>query len=180
MMNGTPGANDRGPVLAWKSCSSRFQRRRALAGGKFVPRESFCTGAGEVTNFCRTYTKVPYRNLCEIPRVDSAQKQAMFGDVAVPALPRDRMQKEAEANGHPVFWAEWKPIALHASFFRDWNVNEVVDLTPGSGAAAVGALYSTDVKYLGGCMERSTSEVVAEDPPNHVRGPPPHEGNQED
>ena len=59
------------------------------------------------------------------------------------------MQKEALANGHPVFWAEWKPIALHAAFFRDWNVNEVVDLTPGSGAAAVGALYSANVKYLG-------------------------------
>ena len=34
-------------------------------------------------------------------------------------------------------------------FFRDWHVNEVVDLTPGSGAAAVGALYSANVRYLG-------------------------------
>jgi len=119
------------------------------AKGKLIPRESFCTGGGEVTNFCRTYTRVPFRNLHEIPRVDSDQKQRMFGDVPVQALPRDRMQKEVEAHGHPMFWAEWKPIALYSAFFRDWCVNEVVDLTPGSGAAAVGALYSNNVKYLG-------------------------------
>ena len=59
------------------------------------------------------------------------------------------MQKEVDAHGHPMFWAEWKPIALHGAFFRDWNVHEVVDLTPGSGAAAVGALYNANVKYLG-------------------------------
>ena len=114
--------------------------------------------------------------------MDNDSKHAMLGNVPVPALPRDRMQKEVEANGHPMFWAEWKPIALHSAFFRDWNVQEVVDLTPGSGAAAVGALLNlnSNLKYVGGGLEPSPSEVVAEDPPNHDGELPPHEGNQEE
>ena len=52
------------------------------------------------------------------------------------------MTKEVEERGHPLLWGEWKPVTLLSTLIRDFHVAEVVDLTPGSGAACLAALYS--------------------------------------
>ena len=51
-------------------------------------------------------------------------------------------------RGHPLLWSEWKPVALISSLIRDFQVSEVVDFTPGSGAGCLAAIYS-NVQYMG-------------------------------
>ena len=45
-------------------------------------------------------------------------------------------------------WGEWKPVALFSTIIRDFQVANVVDATPGSGAACLASLYSK-VPYSG-------------------------------
>ena len=57
------------------------------------------------------------------------------------------MVPEAE-RGHPLVWGEWKPVTLFSTFIREFQIVDVVDSTPGSGAACLAALYSK-VPYCG-------------------------------
>ena len=45
-------------------------------------------------------------------------------------------------------WGEWKPVTLFSTVIRDFQVADVVDTTPGSGAACLASLYSK-VPYCG-------------------------------
>ena len=47
-----------------------------------------------------------------------------------------------------MFWGEWKPVQLYSTLYRDLHVSDVVDVTPGSGAACVAALYNS-IPYYG-------------------------------
>ena len=58
------------------------------------------------------------------------------------------MQKQVTEKGHPFLWGEWKPVTFYSTIFRDLQVADVVDLTPGSGAACLAALYC-DLFYIG-------------------------------
>jgi hypothetical protein len=112
-----------------------------------VARDSF-NKCGESTNFSRSYTGVPFRNIAEIPRFTKDAKAKILGPAAVGTFGKSRVAKEVDAKGHPLFWSEWKPVALYSTLFRDFQVGSVVDLTPGSGAACLASLY-TSTKYIG-------------------------------
>ena len=116
---------------------------------KIVSREVF-TKCGESTNYSRTYTGVQIRTLEEIPRLTAEDKAAILGSEALGDFARDRVQKDVASKGHPLFWSEWKPISLYTALCRDFEVTEVVDLSIGSGAAAIGALYN-QCHYVGVC-----------------------------
>ena len=62
------------------------------------------------------------------------------------------LQKEVTEKGHPLMWREWKPVTLlYSTLFLDFfQVADVVDLTPGSGAACLAALYGS-IPYIGLC-----------------------------
>ena len=45
-------------------------------------------------------------------------------------------------------WGEWKPVSLFRQLFHNLQAETVVDLTPGSGAACLAAIYS-DIFYIG-------------------------------
>ena len=107
---------------------------------RLVPRDHY-TKSGESTNFCKSYTGVDWRHLCEIPRCSSAKKVEILGQSAVGDFVKARVQKEIKEKGHPLFWGEWKPVHYYSTLMRDFECSEVVDWTPGSGAACIAALY---------------------------------------
>ena len=115
--------------------------RKAKGQGKLIARDLF-TKCGESTNFSRSYTGVPFRNLAEIPRLTGDAKQSILGNAAVGACCKDRVDKEVKERGHPLLWAEWKPVTLFSTLIRDFQIASVVDMTPGSGAACLASLYS--------------------------------------
>ena len=45
-------------------------------------------------------------------------------------------------------WGEWKPVTLFSTLIRDFQIGDVVDMTPGSGAACLASLYS-NATYTG-------------------------------
>ena len=131
--------------LAWgsHSCEILFVRlpRKTKGQRKLVPRDMY-TKCGESTNFSRSYSGVAFRNLSEIPRLTDDAKKAILGNAAVGAFDRERVDKEVSERGHPILWGEWKPVNFYSTLIRDFQIHDVVDLTPGSGAACIASLYS--------------------------------------
>ena len=95
----------------------------------------------ESTNYSRSYTGVSSRSPQEIPRLTAEDQAKTLGSAAIGACTRDRVAKAVEAKGHPLFWSEWKPIALYSALYRGFEATDVVDLAMGSGAAGIGALF---------------------------------------
>ena len=120
----------------------------ATKGQRKVVERDLYTKAGEATNFSRSYTGVPFRNLAEIPRVTEDGKKAILGPAAIGAFTKDRVVKEVKERGHPLFWGEWKPVKLFSTLYRDLHITDVVDVTPGSGAACLAAMYNS-IPYFG-------------------------------
>jgi len=126
-----------------------MKQRKSRKQRGLVARDMF-TNCGESTNFSRSYTGVLYRNLVEIPRLTADAKQKITGVSAVGDIQRLRVTKEVNEKGHPLLWSEWKPVTLYSTLYRDFQVADVVDLTPGSGAACLAALWSS-ISYIGLC-----------------------------
>ena len=68
-------------------------------------------------------------------------KEGILGRSAVGTFNKQRVQKEVEEKGHPLFWGEWKPIQLWTTLFAEFGATEIADFTAGTGATAVAALY---------------------------------------
>ena len=86
---------------------------------KLVSRGLF-NKCGESTNFSRSFTGVPFRNLAEIPRLTPDAKKMILGNAAVGAFDRDRVDKEVLERGHPLFWGEWKPVTFYSTLLQDF------------------------------------------------------------
>ena len=139
--------------LAWSGANMEtlflcLPDKGRLGGQIHLVARDVYTHSGESTNFCRTYTGVPYRRMAELPRISAELKVQFFGSAAVGAINRDRVAKDVEANGHPLFWGEWKPVKLYSTFYPDLEITDIVDLSPGSGAASIAAMYN-EVPYFG-------------------------------
>ena len=121
---------------------------------KIVSREVFMK-CGESTNYSRSYTGVQNRTLEEIPRLTAEDKVAILGQSAVGdrIFSRERVQRDADSKGHPLFWCEWKPIALYSAICKDFEVTDVFDLSIGSGAAAIGAQHK-HCRYFWVCYNK--------------------------
>ena len=68
-------------------------------------------------------------------------KEGILGRSAVGTFNKQRVQKEVEEKGHPLFWGEWKPIQLWTTLFAEFGATEIVDFTAGTGATAIAALH---------------------------------------
>ena len=139
--------------VAWSSANveTLFVKLPPKRKQQLVARDTF-NKCGESTNFCRSYSGVPFRNLDEIPRLSSEGKINILGTSAIGEFPADsRVHKYVALKGHPLFWGEWKPVALYSAILRDFQVADVVDVTPGSGAACLAAIKS-DIFYIGLCV----------------------------
>lgn len=132
--------------LAWSSSNMEVMFAllpRVTKGQRAVIARDQFTKCGESTNFSRSYSGVPFRNLIEIPRLTSEAKSNILGGAAVGAFEKDRVNKEVESKGHPLFWGEWKPIALFGTLIRDFRITDVVDMTPATGAASIAAMHNS-------------------------------------
>ena len=58
---------------------------------------------------------------------------------------------EIDKRGHPLFWAEYKSVQLFKVLFAQFDVTHIMDVTPGSGAAASAAL-AIGATYEGFCV----------------------------
>ena len=147
------GRDPRNPKrkLAWSGVHNEvlFASLSSATKGqrKCVSREVF-TRCGESTNYSKSYTGIQSRTLEEIPRLTAQDKAKILGSAAIGAFNRDRVAKDVDAKGHPLFWSEWKPISLYTALCRDFDVTDVVDLGMGSGAAGIGALCQ-QCSYIG-------------------------------
>ena len=105
---------------------------------------SLGVSAGESTTHDLTYSGVSPLPWAKMPVLDDESKQRILGF----APSRPRVQLFDTALGQPLFWAERKPTELWSSLFRDLNIRTVVDVTPGSGTAAIAAL-ELGISYVG-------------------------------
>lgn len=106
--------------------------------------DSLGVSAGESTTHDLTYSGVSPLPWGAMPVLDDDSKARILGF----APKKPRVQLFDTALGQPLFWAERKPIDFWSSLFRDLNISTVVDVTPGSGTAAIAAL-ELGIPYLG-------------------------------
>ena len=64
---------------------------------------------------------------------------------------KPHVQAEIDKRGHPLFWAEYKSVQLFKVLFAQFDVTHILDMTPGSGAAASAAL-AAGATYDGFCI----------------------------
>ena len=114
------------------------------------PRDSFMS-CGEKTNHELTYSGVSIRSMSQLPRLSWEDRCEITG---VRELPSEDVCETTEQKGFPLFWSDWKSIALFAAIFKNFSATHVFDLTPGSVAAAVGA-YHAGIKYEAACINEA-------------------------
>ena len=104
------------------------------------------SACGESTTHALTYSPVPFRSLRRLPRLSIMDKEAITG-ITCPAY-GEAVVKAMGTKGHPLFWTETKDVDLFMALFKDMNITDIFDLTPGSTAAACAAT-ALGIKYEG-------------------------------
>ena len=100
------------------------------------PRDHY-SACGESSTYASSYTNVQVRSFLRLPRMSVPDKELATG-VKAPVYDTKAVAA-CGARGHPLFWAEMKDVLLFAALYKDLNILNVFDLTPGSGAAACAA-----------------------------------------
>ena len=103
---------------------------------KSVPREHF-SACGECSTYSTSYSNVAFRPLKRLPRISLAAKECITG-VTPPTYPEEIIAATG-SKGHPLFWGETDDVTVFLALFKDLLIDDVLDLTPGSGAAACAA-----------------------------------------
>ena len=101
-----------------------------------MQRDEFYS-CGDMSTASSTYTDVPMRRYCELPRMSPDAKAACVGVAASGAVPNKRVQKDIDAHGHPYSHTEVKPLALWQRICEHNGVTHIVDFSAGSGALAI-------------------------------------------
>ena len=114
---------------------------------------------GESSTYDSTYPGVVHRHLSHIPRLSNEDHEATLGPKAGLAASgaekvKERHLREVQKAGNPAFWGEYKPVDLWTSLFKSLGATDILDWTPGSGAAAAAALH-LGIKYEGICTNSS-------------------------
>lgn len=107
---------------------------------KVQPRSQFNSN-GESTTHDTTYSGCAVRSFSQLPKLSAADKSKALGQELKLSY-RENVQLAVADVGMPLFWQEWKTVQFWTCFFADLQVTHVLDLTAGSGAAGVAALYS--------------------------------------
>ena len=107
------------------------------------------SACGESSTHTMSYSGVHWRTLSSLPRMAIDVKDAVTG-IAAPASD-ELVFKETKTRGHPLFWRETLDVEWHIAFFRDTHATHVLDVSPGSGAAACAAAV-LNISYEGIAM----------------------------
>ena len=110
--------------------------KKAGSGSRIFQRAEF-NNCGEVSTASSTYTGVPARRYCELPRMDCDTKATILGVAASGAAKGRRAQKDIDEKGHPFSHCELKPLSLWQRVCEHHQVTHIVDFAAGSGALAV-------------------------------------------
>ena len=116
-------------------CSLAAAKR---SSGSLIQRSEFNT-CGEVSTASTTYSGVPMRMYCELPRMSPDAKAECVGVAASGAVPNRRVQKDIEAHGHPYSHTEVKPLPIWQRICEHHGVTHIIDFAAGSGALATAA-----------------------------------------
>ena len=115
---------------------------------QIIHRAEF-NSCGENSTSSTTYTGVPIRRFCELPRMDVDTKAAVLGTAVTTDLKGKRVLRDIDEKGHPYSHCEAKPINLWQRICEHHQVTHIVDFSPGSGALALAA--SGAMEYEGIC-----------------------------
>ncbi|CAK0819347.1 unnamed protein product [Prorocentrum cordatum] len=105
---------------------------------KVVDRAEF-NSCGESSSAATTYTGVPMRQYCELPRMTYETKASILGNAAAGAVKGKRAQKDIESKGHPFSHLEVKPLHLWQRLCEHHHITHIVDFSAGSAALAIAA-----------------------------------------
>ena len=110
---------------------------QAGARNHVVERSTY-NGGGEKSSAWTSYSGIPIRRLCELPRMAYAVKQSILGPDAAGSLRgMKRVQKDIDLREHPFSLSEVKPLALWQNLLEHLGITHIVDFTPGSGGLAI-------------------------------------------
>ena len=139
---------------------------------KVIHRAEF-NACGEVSTTSTSYTRIPMRELCELPRMSHDTKASILGAAAAGASEMRRLQADIDEKGHPFSWAETKPMPLWQRVCEHHKVTHIVDFTPGSAALAIaasGAMHYEGIavneeqqKWLDSILDRCIMYLVGKD-----------------
>ena len=87
--------------VAWSSANveTLFVTLPPKRKQQLVARDTF-NKCGDSTNFCRSYSGVPFRNLAEIPRLTIEAKKRILGPSAVGEFSDRRVVEYVDLHGH--------------------------------------------------------------------------------
>lgn len=115
------------------------------------PRDHF-SACGEDSTHALSYTGVPIRRIARLPRLALDGKESIIG-TSLPTYPEDVVAAIGRL-GHPLFWGEVKEVETYVALFKDFSAESILDVTPGSGAAAMAAAI-LGIHYEGLAMNAS-------------------------
>ena len=141
-------------------------------GTKIFHRAEFNL-CGEISTASTTYTGVPVRRYCELPRMGYDVKTAILGVTTCSTVRRKALQKDIDENGHPFSQCEVKPLSLWLRICEHHQVTHIVDFAAGSGALAIAAtgameyegVAANDVHldWLDGTLDRCVMYMAGKD-----------------
>ena len=105
---------------------------------KLVQRAEFNT-CGENSTASTTYTGIPMRRYCELPRMDHETKANILGPAAAGAVTGRGLQRDINEKGHPFSHFEVKPLNLWQRICEHHKITHIVDFSVGSAALAITA-----------------------------------------
>ena len=103
---------------------------------KLVQRAEFNT-CGENSTASTTYTGIPMRRYCELPRMDHETKAIVLGPAAAGAVTGRGLQRDINEKGHPFSHFEVKPLNLWQRICEHHKITHIVDFSVGSAALAI-------------------------------------------
>ena len=103
---------------------------------KLVQRAEFNT-CGENSTASTTYTGIPMRRYCELPRMDHETKASVLGSAAAGAVTGRGLQRDINEKGHPFSHFEVKPLTLWQRICEHHKITHIVDFSVGSAALAI-------------------------------------------
>ena len=111
---------------------------------KVVERKDY-NNCGEKTSASTSYSGIPMRRLCELPRMSTEVRSSILGgQAAADSLRMKRVQRDIDKKGYPFSLSEVKPVQLWETLLQHHGVTHIVDFTPGSAALAVAAAGSAE------------------------------------
>ena len=116
------------------------QRLKIKARKRFLP-------PGAATSHCGIFAGVPLPGVTTLPKIRREDKGQIFSGGATGGL--SPQPKKWDWGGLPLFWRESKSQTFWEELLDMFDITQILDLSPGSGALARAAMATGKATYLG-------------------------------